>query len=70
MFRALGLKDVGVLGCAVVFGAQAFLPAGFGVSLDPWTCEGPLHGGALMITYTIVGVPCSNYSIRGPKTLF
>ena len=26
--------------------------------------------GALMITYTILGVPYSNYSILGPETLF
>ena len=29
-----------------------------------------LNIGALTITYTILGVPCDNYSIVGPKTLF
>ena len=41
-----------------------------------WSCTGRHHGGsvstigALIIAYTILGAPYSNYGIMGPETLF
>ena len=38
--------------------------------LQEVTDEATNNRGALMITYTILGVPYSIYSIMGPQTLF
>ena len=50
--------------------ATAQLPVRAFSGRPEWRASDDVTTGALTITYTILGVPCCNYSRIGPKTLF